>query len=211
MTHTRWLSPEERDAWVSLLGVLQQLPAAFDSHLRRTAGLTLTEYYALAMVSDSPSRRIQTKQLAVFTGTTLPRLSRVLSGLQQRGLVTRMPNAQDGRATDIVLTDAGFEQVRRAAPEHVRFVREVVFASQQPGAAAAIHATMTSILAVLDPYQRLPRDPMDLPTAPGAAVGAQTQDAGAQDAPIDPAAQTPVAAAPNPAAQNPAAQNPAAA
>lgn len=158
----QWLSVDERAAWMRLLGVLQLLPSALDSHMRKHAGLTLTEYYALAMLSDAPKRRIQTKQLAVFTNTTLSRLSRVISGLEDGGLLVRVPNEHDGRATDIELTDAGFARLVEAAPAHVNFVRQMVFAPQGPGGVGELHRSMDAILNELDPDQELERDPLEL-------------------------------------------------
>lgn len=145
-----------------LLGVMQLLPGALDSQMRKQADLTLTEYYALAMLSDAPDRRIQTKQLAVFTNTTLSRLSRVISGLEDAGLLRRVPNEHDGRATDIELTDAGFDKLVAAAPEHVKFVRETIFTPQGRGGVQELHRTMGSILNELDPDQEMPRDPLEM-------------------------------------------------
>ncbi|WP_125106139.1 MULTISPECIES: MarR family winged helix-turn-helix transcriptional regulator [Gulosibacter] len=158
----KWLSVDERAAWMRLLGVLQLLPSALDSHMRKHAHLTLTEYYALAMLSDAPHNRIQTKQLAVFTNTTLSRLSRVISGLEDEGLLRRVPNEHDGRATDIELTEAGAARLVESAPEHVNFVRQVVFAPQGPDGVGELHRSMDAILNELDPHQQLHRDPLEL-------------------------------------------------
>lgn len=152
-----------------LLGVLQLLPSALDSHMRKHAHLTLTEYYALAMLSDAPAHRIQTKQLAVFTSTTLSRLSRVISGLEDEGLLRRVPNENDGRATDIELTDAGAARLIESAPAHVNFVREVVFAPQGRDGIGELRRSMDAILNELDPEQELHRDPLEL--QPGCSGG----------------------------------------
>ena len=47
---TRWLTPDERAAWVGLSAVLERLPAALDTQLRRDAGLTHFEYWVLTML-----------------------------------------------------------------------------------------------------------------------------------------------------------------
>jgi DNA-binding MarR family transcriptional regulator len=159
---TKWLSADERAAWMRLFGTLQLLPGALDSHMRKHAGLTLTEYYALAMLSDTPDRRLQTKQLAVFTNTTLSRLSRVISGLESEQLVVRVPNEHDGRATDIELTDAGLERLRASAPDHVAFVRQMVFEPLGAAGVGELHRSMDAILGALDPNQDLLRAPLVL-------------------------------------------------
>ncbi|HEY4462168.1 MAG TPA: hypothetical protein VGN41_05825, partial [Streptosporangiaceae bacterium] len=52
----RWLTPAERDAWVSLAGVLIKLPAALDAQLQRDAGLSHFEYMVLSGLSEAPGR-----------------------------------------------------------------------------------------------------------------------------------------------------------
>ena len=51
---TNWLTRDELAAWVRLAAVLELLPGVLDSQLRRDAGLTNFDYYALAMLSDAP-------------------------------------------------------------------------------------------------------------------------------------------------------------
>ncbi len=64
--------------------------------------------------------------LATMTNATLPRLSHVVSRLEDRGFVERRPCPEDRRATNARLTDAGWEKVVDVAPAHVGHVREQV-------------------------------------------------------------------------------------
>jgi len=48
---TRWLDRDEREVWIRLAAVLQLLPAALDSRLRRDAQFTHFQYHVLAMLS----------------------------------------------------------------------------------------------------------------------------------------------------------------
>ena len=109
---TRWLDEEERAAWVRLAALVELLPGVLDSQLRRDAQLSHFEYYALAMLSEAPQRTLRMTSLAMLTNATLPRLSRVISGLERAGLVTRAPCPSDRRATNAVLTEAGWAKVR---------------------------------------------------------------------------------------------------
>ena len=52
--------------------VLELLPGVLDSQLRRDAGLTHFEYYALAMLSEAPQRTLRMTALAAQTNATLP-------------------------------------------------------------------------------------------------------------------------------------------
>src|SRR5215212_3021527 len=95
---TRWLTDEERVAWVRLAAVLELLPGVLDTQLRRDADLSHFEYFVLAMLSEAPERTLRMTSLAARTNATLPRLSHVVRRLEDRGLVRRFPCPEDGRA-----------------------------------------------------------------------------------------------------------------
>jgi DNA-binding MarR family transcriptional regulator len=120
---TRWLDDDEMAAWIRLAAVLELLPGVLDSQLRRDAGLTHFEYFVLAMLSEAPERTLRMTGLAARTNATLPRLSHVITRLEERGLVERFPCPQDGRATNARLTDTGWDKVVATAPGHVDTVR----------------------------------------------------------------------------------------
>lgn len=123
---TRWLDDDEMAAWIRLAAVLELLPAVLDSQLRRDANLTHFEYFVLAMLSEAPARTLRMSGLATLTNATLPRLSHVISRLEERGLVERFPCPQDGRATNARLTSTGWDKVVATAPGHVQTVRSNV-------------------------------------------------------------------------------------
>jgi DNA-binding MarR family transcriptional regulator len=50
----------------------------------------------------------------------------VVTRLETRGLVRREIDPSDGRFTNAILTDSGFESVAAAAPAHVAHVRSLV-------------------------------------------------------------------------------------
>lgn len=147
----RWLGHEELAVWVRMVAVLELLPAQLDSHLRRTAGLTYFEYYALAMLSEVPERTLPMSTLATRTNATLPRLSHVARRLEERGLVTRSPSPDDRRVTVCQLTDAGWETVVATAPEHVDQVRRLVFDTLTGEQVAQLDTITEQLVAVLDP------------------------------------------------------------
>jgi len=123
----RWLSAEERQTWLALVGVLIRLPAALDAQLRRDAGISHFDYQVLAMLSEAPGRTLRMSVLAEFVEGSLPRLSQVVAKLEQRGWVRREPDPTDGRFTLATLTDAGWDKVVATAPGHVEAVRAYVF------------------------------------------------------------------------------------
>lgn len=151
----QWLTSEERATWVRLSAVLELLPAALDSQLRRDAGLTYFDYYLLAMLSEASERTLRMSALAHRTNATLPRLSHVVRRLEDRGLVTRSQCLEDGRATNARLTEAGWEAVVDAAPGHVTTVRHHVVDALTPGQLHQLSEIADALLSRLDPQGRM--------------------------------------------------------
>jgi DNA-binding MarR family transcriptional regulator len=147
----QWLDEDEQAAWRRLVAVVELLPGALDSQLRRDAGLTHFDYTVLAMLSEAPQRTLRMTALAAQVNATLPRLSHVVHRLEGRGLVKRFPCPQDGRATNARLTPTGWRKVRDTAPGHVANVRRHVIDALTPDQVAQLSAITEAILQRLDP------------------------------------------------------------
>jgi DNA-binding MarR family transcriptional regulator len=148
---TRWLTPEQVAAWVRLAAVLELLPTALDSQLRRDAQLTHFDYYVLALLSEAPERTMRMTKLAQSTTATLARLSHVVQRLEGRGLLERVPCPTDRRATNARLTEAGWQKLQQAAPGHVTFVRDHVIDALTPDQVIQLADITQAILHRLDP------------------------------------------------------------
>lgn len=122
-----WLDDHEQQAWRRLIAVVLRLPAELERQLQRDAGLSHFEYWVMALLSEAPRRSLRLSHLAAQASASLSRLSHLVTRLEQRGWVTRVPSPDDARATIAVLTDAGYDKVVAAAPGHVRAVRSLVF------------------------------------------------------------------------------------
>ncbi len=148
---TRWLTDEERVAWVRLAAVLELLPGVLDTQLRRDADLSHFEYFVLAMLSEAPGRTLRMTSLAARTNATLPRLSHVVRRLEDRGLVRRFPCPEDGRATNAQLTEQGWATVVAAAPGHVANVRQQVIDALDGDQVRQLAEITEAILGRIDP------------------------------------------------------------
>ena len=155
MTETRWLSDDEQRSWVRFAAVLELLPAALDLQLTRDEHLTHFDYFTLAMLSETPGRTLRTSALAARTNATLPRLSRVLTRLEEAGFVARTPCPEDRRATNVTLTDAGWNKVVQAAPGHVQHVRSLVLDALTPAQIEQLGEISAALLTKLDPDGRM--------------------------------------------------------
>jgi DNA-binding MarR family transcriptional regulator len=122
----RWLSADELRAWLPMGGLLLKLPAALDAQMQRDSGLSHFEYLVLASLSEAPERTRRMSALAALANGSLSRLSHVVKRLEARGWVERQACPSDGRYTNAVLTDAGWEKVLASAPGHVEAVRTLI-------------------------------------------------------------------------------------
>ena len=122
----RWLTAEELASWLSVVRLMTWLPWSIDQQLQRDSKLGMVEYQVLAMLSESPDRTMRMSSLAEVTNASLSRLSRVVTRLESRGLVRREPEPTDGRFTNAILTEDGFQILAEAAPGHLALVRSLV-------------------------------------------------------------------------------------
>lgn len=147
----RWLTAEQRLAWLDMVRVLTRLPATLGAQLERDAGLTFFEYHVLSMLSEIPGHALRLSRLAQLTSSSLSRLSNVVKRLEARDLLRREPDPADGRASRAVLTAAGMAAVEQAAPGHVTLVRELVVDPLDAAQLHQLHAAHERILDRLDP------------------------------------------------------------
>ena len=147
---SRWLDDDEQRAWRALVAVLLRLPVALERQLERDAGLTHFEYFVLALLSEAEARTLRLSHLAAQADASLSRLSHVVTRLERRGLVRREPCPEERRATNAVLTDAGWALVVASAPGHVAEVRRRVIDALGPREIAQLERICTRILAHVD-------------------------------------------------------------
>jgi DNA-binding MarR family transcriptional regulator len=121
-----WLDDDQQRAWRQLLAMIMELPAALESDLQRTTGLTTFEYLVLANLSEADERTLRMSELASRANSSLSRLSHVVRRLASSRLVVKRVSADDGRVSVVQLTKAGLRRVSTAAPLHVAKVRELV-------------------------------------------------------------------------------------
>jgi DNA-binding MarR family transcriptional regulator len=107
------------------------------------------------MLSEAPERTLRTSALAARTNATLPRLSRVLTRLEGEGFIARSPVLEDRRATNVTLTDAGWDKVVQAAPGHVENVRSLVLDALSTEQVEQLGAISAALLTRLDPDGRM--------------------------------------------------------
>ncbi|MHB1009337.1 MAG: MarR family winged helix-turn-helix transcriptional regulator [Propionibacteriaceae bacterium] len=148
------LSRPERVAVARLQALLELLPTALDRQLT-TAGVTAFEYALLEALSEAEHKRLRLSALAARTNASLPRLSRVVSSLERKGLVERMPCPADSRATNAVLTPAGEKAYEVGRGLYAEAVRALVLDALDGSEVDDLSRMTLAVLTKLDPQGRL--------------------------------------------------------
>ena len=121
-----WLTADQVESWLSVVRLMTWLPWSIDQQLQRDSKLGMVEYQVLAKLSESSGRTMRMSSLAVVTNASLSRLSHLVKRLETREMVRRELDPTDGRFTNAILTDKGFQALADAAPGHVAHVRSLV-------------------------------------------------------------------------------------
>jgi DNA-binding MarR family transcriptional regulator len=109
--------------------VYHRLEYEMNRQLLADCALSLSDYTVMNALSQAPGRRKQLTALAATIGWERSRLSHHLQRMASRSLVDRVRSETDGRATDVVLSDAGWDKLRAAAPLHAEWVRTLFFSA----------------------------------------------------------------------------------
>jgi DNA-binding MarR family transcriptional regulator len=118
------LTETELRAWQALLHAHSNVTRRLDAELRERHGLTLGDYDILLRLNAAPERRLRMTDLAARVMIPPSTLTRRLDRLVATGLVGRMRLTTDTRVLQAGLTDAGRHALRRAAPTHLRGIRQ---------------------------------------------------------------------------------------
>ena len=151
MAGPRWLTPQERRAWIAFVGVLVKLPYALDTDCKQLSRISHFEYLVLSAISEAPNRSIPMNELATLANSSLSRLSHVVARMEERGLVRRQPCPGNGRVTNATLTEEGMEVVVDTAPGHVAAVRSLVFDALSPAQVSQLDDICHAVLRRIDP------------------------------------------------------------
>src|SRR5688500_7563265 len=114
-------------AWIGLLETHKRLTRELEGELEATHGLGISALELLSRLARADDHMMRLSALADVSGLSLSRVSRIVDGLERRGLVERRADAADSRAKNAWLTPAGLELLRAALKTHFDGVERVFF------------------------------------------------------------------------------------
>jgi DNA-binding MarR family transcriptional regulator len=118
------LDDVELSAWRGLLTSHARIVRALDHELIDEEALSLSQYEVLLHLSWAEAGSVRMSELASKVLLSPSGITRVVDHLERKGLVERLSCPTDRRGSFATLTDKGKERLRRAAPVHVRGIRE---------------------------------------------------------------------------------------
>ena len=126
------LSPEEFRAWRGLIRLREAVMREIDRRLHHEGLISLADYGVLITLVTAPGLRLRMSDLGAQRMLTPSGITRVVSRLEEKGLVRREPDPADGRAAFAVLTRDGLAALRRAQVIHHATVRELYVGRLEP-------------------------------------------------------------------------------
>jgi DNA-binding MarR family transcriptional regulator len=140
----RWLDAEEQHAWRQYLRASRLLEVALDRDLQ-AHGLQLSEYEIICILSEQPDRRARMSVIADQVVQSRSRLTHTAGRLETRGWVRREACVGDRRGVELVLTEAGYDEITRMAPTHVDSVRSNLLDHLSRGDFLALGVAMAAV------------------------------------------------------------------
>jgi len=112
-------SEDQVAAWRALLLAHSGAVRAIEADLAAAGTIPLSWYDVLLELNSAANRRLRMQDLAARVLLSRTRVSRLVDEIVQAGLVERMPDPDDGRATFAVITSTGRSELRRTAPRYL--------------------------------------------------------------------------------------------
>ncbi|NRQ33702.1 MarR family transcriptional regulator [Nonomuraea sp. NN258] len=103
--------------------MVELLRNRIEQQLQASSDLSNADYTVLALLSETPGRRLRAYELARVAGWEKSRMHHQLTRMERRGLVAR--ERCGSRGMDAVLTEEGLAALKKALPEHAEEVRRL--------------------------------------------------------------------------------------
>ena len=151
MADPRWLTPDERQTWLSFVLATGEVLDAVDRQLRADSGITRSQFSILQVVAMAPGGAVRITEVAARLRFSPSRLSHAVARLEKEGWLERRGDPDDGRAQLVALTAEGQRRIDEAAPRHVAEVRARLFDHLGPEQVVQLRAISDALLGAPSP------------------------------------------------------------
>jgi len=122
----------ELRVWRDFVETGDHLRSLLASRLQSESDLSTGDYAVLLALSEASGKRLRSSELAAHIDWERSRLSHHLGRMESRALIAREKCADDSRGSEVVLTESGASQFRRASAPHLRAVQELFLDALTP-------------------------------------------------------------------------------
>jgi DNA-binding MarR family transcriptional regulator len=119
------LTAGQQRAWLAYMRVQLRLTYEMNRELQADSDLSLSDYDVLNALRYASGGRMRITALAARIGWERSRLSHHARRLEKRGLVDCRLAPTDRRATEVSLTDLGWDEITLASFGHIELVRRL--------------------------------------------------------------------------------------
>ena len=149
-----WLSEREQRAWRGFHDLRTQLLSQLGRQLQRDSGISEADFEVLVTVSEAPGQRLRAVDLGRRLAWEKSRLSKQVTRMEGRGLVSREECRPFGRGADVVLTAEGRRVIDAAAPLQAVEIRRLFIDLLTPEQLDSLAEISRVVLANLDHEDR---------------------------------------------------------
>jgi DNA-binding MarR family transcriptional regulator len=144
----RLFSEEQAQAFLGLIRAGSALERALDRGLADEHGIGLHQFEILLfLATSSVDHSMAMTELRRRTPLSQSRVSRVVSGLEAKGLVRRESDPTDSRAVTVVLTPQGMATFEAARPQHRLDLEQHLFSIMSDAEIRTLARITTKLLA----------------------------------------------------------------
>ena len=146
---TERLTERELEVWRSLLDTTSDLRRLLAAELQRVE-LSPGDYAVLLALTEADGRSLRSSEVADAIDWERSRVSHHLGRMERRGLILRTECPGDNRGALVVLTDDGFDAIRRASGPHLRAIKRHFADALDPQQLESLAEVLGSIRQHLD-------------------------------------------------------------
>jgi DNA-binding MarR family transcriptional regulator len=133
------------DAFGSLLGAYATLSRELSTSLVATHGLTINDYGCLLLLSRAGEQGMRRIDLANQLQLSPSGITRLLDRLEDQGFVGKGECKEDARVSYAILTEAGLEKLKEAAPDHIEDIDRRLTAVLSEEELRTLHDLLTRV------------------------------------------------------------------
>ena len=139
------IDPVQLDAYFALIEVSSLLRHTIEQQLREAGNLSYVQFQLLATLGDAPGGSSRMTDLADGVVYSRSGLTYQAGLLEQQGLVTRAPSAEDERGVTVTITNAGRDLLGQVFPGHVEVLGRLLLAPLTTDDVASLAAVLGKV------------------------------------------------------------------